>query len=483
MGNRVDANPEQSLVEQFRQQDATGRMETLMNQLSEVQEERDNLAKKVKNIENIISDNAIKEEPDVQESVSLKLKDNDRALSTSTSDEQITTLPIDETIATSSSESSPYNVYNKEYAAYIDSSSRASWAASTLRPVLDEHCECSANSSALDPSQRLNKWRYANDTLTEWFKWSPQALDMTRFTAYNDDIPVRAMVEGWDAVEKTGNMHPAWKLLRGIDENIFISCDPRERLAILAVMGLLLQAHLNPTTEQHKKLPSFYLKRPSQDMLHSYATEYFAWPGLRERFVFSEHRYCSNLFWKLFCKGLRLQWAYEFRDCYVRNTETGLYRISPTFNERIMDIRAWTMGRDMFKQYPELYNDMPTNNHIPASLGPVSLHPVKSKQRIGAVKNAMNEQEEIDSQLSHYRVRPSSRSLSLTTSQQLQPTHSQYENYPTDPPQYRNSSTPLASYPFHQDILSSDITGIQQMQDLNHWMVSARTDTYQLGNI
>lgn len=458
-------------------------METLMRQLSEVQEERDSLAKKVKNIENIISDNKIKEEPDTQEPILSTVKVVDRALSISIPSEQISTL--DDTIASTSNESSPYNIYNKEYSSYLDSSSRVSWAASTLQPAPDIQCECSTNHSALDPTQTLNKWRYANDTLTEWFKWSPQALDMTRYIAYNDDVPVRAMVEGWDAVEKTGNMHPAWKILRGIDENIFSSCEPRERLAILIVMGLLLQAHLNPTTEQHKKLPSFYLKRPSQDMLHSYATEYFAWPGLRERFVFSEHRYCSNIFWKLFCKGLRLQWAYEFRDCYVKNTESGLYRISPTFHERIMDIRAWTMGRGMFEQYPELYNDIPANDHIPASLGPVSLHPSKPNRKMRAIRNGTEEADKTPvPRSSQDQLRGSSHRLTSRRSQQVVPTQASFETYsmPMDAG-YRTTSTPMASLQSHQNSLLSSNAGMNQMHALDHWSFTSPTDPYQLGNV
>jgi hypothetical protein len=91
-------------------------------------------------------------------------------------------------------------------------------------------------------------------------------------------------------------------------------------------------------------------------------------PGLRERFVFYQHRYCGNLFWKLFCSSLRILWPFEFRDCYSRNLETGQYEISASFDERIGDINAWTMSGDIFKRWPEFYSDIPAYNHIPGSV-------------------------------------------------------------------------------------------------------------------
>lgn len=114
-----------------------------------------------------------------------------------------------------------------------------------------------------------------------------------------------------------------------------------------------LPPHANPSTS------------PSQTMAHSYAIDFFAWPGIRERFVFSQHRYCSNVFWYLFNSGLHVLWPYEFRDCYFRNVTTGQYGISAPFNKRLYDINAWTMGDDMFKQWPELCSDFPSYNKFP----------------------------------------------------------------------------------------------------------------------
>lgn len=368
----------EGLVEQFREQDSSGRLETMMKQLADVKDERDALVKKVKTIESVISGGSFKDDQDARDASAIKMRSDSEddappSVCSHRSRPQASQSPRNEEPATNSHESAAaiYSLHNKQFAAYVESPPCTAWPVSSLQIPPPQACECSNQSSAAHPASPVgpvNRWRYANDTLTEWFKWPPQALDMRDYFAFNDDVLVRAVVEGWDAVEQHGHMHPLWRLLRGIDEVVFIMQDARERLGALHLMGWLLLAHVNPTREQHMKLPSFYLKRPSRDMLHAYATEFFAWPGLRERFVYSEHRYCSSTFWRLYCQNLHIQWPYEFRDCYTFNIDTGLYNISPTFRERISDIRAWTMGVDMFKQYPELYSDIPAWNHIPSSL-------------------------------------------------------------------------------------------------------------------
>jgi hypothetical protein len=180
-----------------------------------------------------------------------------------------------------------------------------------------------------------------------------------------DDVPIRVMLEGWDAVARRAPLHPSWQILRRIDETLFAMCPNVERLAILRAMHTLLQFHTESTSDRYGRLPPWYMRRPSQKIAHSYAIDYFAWPGVRERFIFNEHDYCGNEFWTLFTTSFRVLWPYEFRDCYTREIETGLYKVSPTFDQRLSDIKCWTMGPDIFKRFPELYSDMPSFNHIP----------------------------------------------------------------------------------------------------------------------
>ena len=78
--------------------------------------------------------------------------------------------------------------------------------------------------------------------------------------------------------------------------------------------------------------------------------------------------YCGNQFWYMYQNQLRLLWPFEFRDCYIRNVETGSYSFSPFFEGRVKDIKSWTMGPGFFKQFPELYSDIPTSDTIPAQV-------------------------------------------------------------------------------------------------------------------
>ncbi|KAI0168406.1 hypothetical protein BJ166DRAFT_590849 [Pestalotiopsis sp. NC0098] len=227
-------------------------------------------------------------------------------------------------------------------------------------------CDCALRSS---PKARndggVNLWRFANEVLSEPTPWCPQAS--AEETILEDDTPVRAVIYGWDAVERRagGRLPSSWRKLRQIDEMIFSSCQKVERLAVLRLMHTLLRFHQEGSQQKREAVPAWYLARPSQSLAHSYAIDFFAWPGLRERFVFQQHQYCSNMFWRLLCSGLNVLWPFEFRDCYFRNTDTQEFKISPTFDERIKDINAWTMSGDIFKMWPEFLSDMPRSNRGP----------------------------------------------------------------------------------------------------------------------
>jgi hypothetical protein len=91
-------------------------------------------------------------------------------------------------------------------------------------------------------------------------------------------------------------------------------------------------------------------------------------PGLRERFIFSQHDYCGNMFWYRFVKDVRILWQYEVRDCYTRNVTTNEYNMSHGFTNRISDLNSWSMGPDFFQSYPELRADIPAQSKLAPSL-------------------------------------------------------------------------------------------------------------------
>ncbi|KAK2037550.1 hypothetical protein LZ31DRAFT_509480, partial [Colletotrichum somersetense] len=227
-------------------------------------------------------------------------------------------------------------------------------------PPPEAPCECLAAQTLGDRGPRkINLWRAVNQVLTKGGPVSKEAQEAE--DSDDEDVPIRVLIEGWDAVAKSRPLSRLWKKLRWTDEILFIRCPPTERLAILRIMHLLLKYHCHPT-----------LERPSQKIPHSYAIDFFVWPGVRERFVFEQHAYCSNQFWYLFASCVRIRWPFEFRDTYRKSVVTGRYQLSPLFDQRLTDLNVWTMENDMFARFPELTADIPSFQPIGHCLTPVA---------------------------------------------------------------------------------------------------------------
>lgn len=65
------------------------------------------------------------------------------------------------------------------------------------------------------------------------------------------DIPIRAVLHGWPAVENLYTLDPVWTIMHVADESIWRHCGIVERLAILRVVSSMLRvrqcrAHLRP---------------------------------------------------------------------------------------------------------------------------------------------------------------------------------------------------------------------------------------------
>ncbi|KAF5724356.1 hypothetical protein FMUND_921 [Fusarium mundagurra] len=221
---------------------------------------------------------------------------------------------------------------------------------------------CGANFHYVKP----NIWRAINEVLVKPTKLSAEEIAIEEYNA--EDIPVRAILEGWDSIERAGKMTPTWRKLRKADELCFTNCADTERLAVMKICHLLITYHGDPTLERRATLPRWYWNRPSQVLPHSYGIDFFVWPGFRERLIFCQHQYCANSFWELLQTNLKILWSDSFQDTFYHNAHTGKYHISPVFEQRIRDINAWTMAKDFFKHFPELSEDIPTYMGITASL-------------------------------------------------------------------------------------------------------------------
>ncbi|KAM0271862.1 hypothetical protein ACHAQH_008962 [Verticillium albo-atrum] len=235
-------------------------------------------------------------------------------------------------------------------------------------PPPPQPCECDtiAEQGPHGNAER-NTWRESNYALGRPVKLTQLAMEAE--DRASQDTPVRAVVEGWHSVERAGMMTASWRKLRVVDDLCVSKCDPVERLAILKMMHILISCHGDPAPERMATLPRWFRPRPSQSAIpHSYAIDFLVWPGIRERFVFSQHRYCANLFWQLFQSNLTILWQFGFNDCFVQNSATSRFQLAPLFEERIRDIRSWTMNVDFLNKYPELCEDIPMQGGIPSKL-------------------------------------------------------------------------------------------------------------------
>ncbi|KAH6705700.1 hypothetical protein EV126DRAFT_516627 [Verticillium dahliae] len=74
-----------------------------------------------------------------------------------------------------------------------------------------------------------------------------------------------------------------------------------------------------------------------------------------------------SLVWRrqLFRANLTILWQSGFNDCFIKNPATSCFQLSPLFEDRIRDIKSWTMNVDFLVQFPELCDDIPMYGGIP----------------------------------------------------------------------------------------------------------------------
>jgi len=275
----------EELVDNFRKQDASGQVANLMKQLADVQKERDELAKTIKTIANSLRGHEVLN-TDTSKSVDGEAKDETSA------DEVLihgptvlpragNTIPIhntrmipaDDTLTDVAIDGSPdegpliFDDNIRQESAASPAEEVATFASpevldpDPVYPKAEESCDCCPRNTPPGYRPPHNIWRHACEALSTRERLPAEI--MRREDAYAEDIPVRAVLEGWDSVTAfyCGRLPPLWQKLRQIDEIVFVGMEIKERLACLRFMHLLYSYHSDPTPERRKKLPTWYLKR------------------------------------------------------------------------------------------------------------------------------------------------------------------------------------------------------------------------------
>jgi hypothetical protein len=285
----------EGLVDDFRKSDSSGQVTTLMNQLSDIAKERDTLARTLQGIQNSIqthqslikgetratSDKNSSDSP-TQSNDNFERFDDETTVDPATDfsphpgeKSPSPTNPIDMTLPHKYENTQnelllmqrhelPLQIPNVDSfdpsEAFIDDDAAENHGilSDPIIPRIEEGCECSSNTAA-GGERTINMWRFANEVLTEPARTN---ADLERFEdVMEEDAPVRALIEGWPAVERIygGVLPPTWRKLRKIDEVIFGTCNVRERLAVMRVMHKLMRFHTN--RQKKSTVPAWYLKR------------------------------------------------------------------------------------------------------------------------------------------------------------------------------------------------------------------------------
>ncbi|KAE8375821.1 hypothetical protein BDV26DRAFT_266907 [Aspergillus bertholletiae] len=173
----------------------------------------------------------------------------------------------------------------------------------------------------------------------------------------NQDAIIRGVLEGWHFLEDRPYSCPLWKVISQVDERIFMHSGIVTRLTMLSTILKMLVATV--CKNDFVGVPPWYRPRPSQRHFpHKATADYFAWPGFRERLVFTNCDILTDRFFKHFASYFRLSWPHSIGNAYETDPATALYSFSDTFTLHLVDLSRWQMCQSFFALFPTLEEDM-----------------------------------------------------------------------------------------------------------------------------
>jgi hypothetical protein len=234
---------------------------------------------------------------------------------------------------------------------------------------------------------------YAEAHLNRVYAAGPAAFGDT---ALDEDIPVRAVIEGWASVEEHHELDLAWQVIREIDTTIWFNCGVVERMAIIRFMRTKLIHQVNSHAASTMPImPAFMTQEVVKHAHHADIIDHFIWPGFRHVLVEHPQKYISNYFSDKFRYNLKFLWPYGISNAYTKDPITQTYSSTQEFMSRQWDIRCWTMRRRFFDGAEELISSIPTFDvplHKPLSLGSTQAMVMPN---MGAHRHGMVEEQEV----------------------------------------------------------------------------------------
>lgn len=249
----------EKLVQDFKSQDSTGHISLLVEQISSAKKERDESARVLVSITNLI-------QPCQYDLVKSNASVNDNGPSSSTiahiaagrqqsiARDDSRDLELDSTTTAmcsglSSASGLPENNIPFEEA---------------LKPVVTNLRDCSTSEcstlisrQALD-KESINLWQHGNDVLMQATTPRSRGQIAQMDKLLDDDVPIRAALEGWKSLEHICSVNKNWQSIRQFDEHVLIHSQPLEKLATTYLLNTLIRAIADPGEEGLKQLPRWY---------------------------------------------------------------------------------------------------------------------------------------------------------------------------------------------------------------------------------
>jgi hypothetical protein len=228
---------------------------------------------------------------------------------------------------------------------------KLSGVSATCHNFKNDRCKRCSHSESL--------WYWMNELIQH--EESPDAGDSatsTEESSPSENVLAQIILRSWSFAYNQTPLRPEWKLLRQFDERLLKRVPATVRLALLWLIQMLLQHQQGSKPPGRSELPTWYLPRPAQSLPHAPAIDLLPFPGLRERLVFEQHKYCNDSFVKRFWLSLHIAWPLDVRQCFVQSPHSNTFGLSVAFKNTITNLANWSLDPSIVNQYPDVRNDL-----------------------------------------------------------------------------------------------------------------------------
>ncbi|SCN79190.1 uncharacterized protein FFB20_05887 [Fusarium fujikuroi] len=199
------------------------------------------------------------------------------------------------------------------------------------------------------------------DKQRDYFQAFSQALDTIESDAgghafsgpeIDDDINIRAVLDGWDAARARNPFDIGWLMLQAVDEGFLWRGGAVERMAMLRVIRSMLMVKLNPQLPSSRKPPAYMNPSPLQSQTdHSRLVDYFVWPEVRDYLILFGINYAPESLAAQFASDIGFRWSYDLRDTCRYQPSKGVYSFSEDFNQAYRNLDSWYMKSAVVTTY------------------------------------------------------------------------------------------------------------------------------------